>query len=74
MKQGLGQLEYSNGCAYDGEFDADEMDGHGVFTFDSGGLYQGQVMLLSWRSITCHISHALLLVRMSGPTICRPLL
>lgn len=48
MKQGLGQLEYSNGCKYDGEFDADEMDGHGVFTFASGGLYQGQVTV-QWR-------------------------
>lgn len=55
MKQGLGQLEYSNGCKYDGEFDADEMDGHGVFTFASGGLYQGQVVLLWWTLAECQM-------------------
>jgi MORN repeat len=54
MKQGLGQLEYSNGCQYNGEYDADEMDGYGVVTFASGGLYQGQVMLLWWNPVKCH--------------------
>jgi MORN repeat len=56
MKQGLGQLAYSNGCEYDGKFDADEMDGHGVFTFASGGLYQGQVTL-QWASIVSRHVH-----------------
>lgn len=42
-KTGLGQFEYGTGDVYDGEFQVDFMHGYGVYTFASGGLYQGQV-------------------------------